>query len=176
MLEASGADRAALLAEHGSPPTFEEFYASVADRLFGALCLITHDRHEAEELAQDALVRVWERWDRVGRMADPAGYLFRTAMNGFRKGLRRRALVRVFRGPRDVAGADPVAAVEARHDVQRALATLPVRQRAALVLTDLLGFRSEEASEMLGVKPVTVRVLASQANAALREAMGERDG
>jgi RNA polymerase sigma factor (sigma-70 family) len=176
MWEASDTDRAAVVAEESAASSFEEFYTAVADRLLGALCIITHDRHEAEELAQDALVRVWERWDRVARMADPQGYLFRTAMNGFRKGLRRRAVVRVFHGSRAGAGPDPVAAVEARHDVERALASLPARQRAALVLTELLGFSSEEAGTMLGVKAVTVRVLASQATAALRKAMGASDG
>ena len=39
--------------------------------LFGALCLITRDRHEAEEIAQDTFVRVWERWGRVSAMAAP---------------------------------------------------------------------------------------------------------
>jgi len=59
--------------------------------------------------------------------------------------------------------------------VARALAGLPRRQRAALVLTDLLGFSSEEAGRMLGVKPVTVRVLASQGRAAMKQSLGERD-
>ena len=41
---------------------------------------------------QDAFLKVWERWDRVGRMDDPVGYLYRTAMNLFRKRYRRAML------------------------------------------------------------------------------------
>jgi hypothetical protein len=46
--------------------SFEDFFARERDRLFGLLVLVTGDRHEAEDLAQDAFVVAWERWDRVG--------------------------------------------------------------------------------------------------------------
>ena len=49
-------------------PSFEHFYAATVRRLFTALCLVTGDRHEAEEIAQEAFVRVFERWDRVGEL------------------------------------------------------------------------------------------------------------
>ncbi|HEY5859013.1 MAG TPA: sigma factor, partial [Actinomycetota bacterium] len=68
---------------------FEDFFKAEQHRLFGALCLLTHDRIEAEEIGQEAFVRVWERWDRVGVMADPTGYLYRVAMNLFRSRYRR---------------------------------------------------------------------------------------
>ena len=41
---------------------FDEFFARYRHRLFTALCLTTGDRHEAEEITQDAFVRVLERW------------------------------------------------------------------------------------------------------------------
>src|SRR5205823_649439 len=75
-----------------TPPTFEEFVESESARLFRALYLVTGSRHEAEEVMQDAFLAVWERWGRVGAMEDPTGYLFRTAMNAFRKRLRRASL------------------------------------------------------------------------------------
>ncbi|HLA92885.1 MAG TPA: sigma factor, partial [Actinomycetota bacterium] len=68
---------------------FEELFAAEQRRLYGALCLITRDPHEAEEIGQEAFARVWERWDRVGSMADPAGYLYRVAMNVLRSRYRR---------------------------------------------------------------------------------------
>jgi DNA-directed RNA polymerase specialized sigma24 family protein len=52
--------------------------------VFTALCLVTGDRHEAEEIAQDAFVRVFERWDRVGSLEDPTGYLFRATGDAWR--------------------------------------------------------------------------------------------
>ena len=49
------------------PRRFEVFFGSEHARLFGALCLVTGDRHEAEEIMQDAFLRLWERWDQVAR-------------------------------------------------------------------------------------------------------------
>ncbi|HXJ67174.1 MAG TPA: sigma factor, partial [Actinomycetota bacterium] len=69
--------------------SFEEFFDREKGALFGALALVTRNRHEAEELTQDAFVRLLERWDRVGEMDDPRGYLYRTAMNTFRSRYRR---------------------------------------------------------------------------------------
>jgi hypothetical protein len=64
--------------------SFEDFFEREKADLYGAMCLVTRDRHEAEEIVQDAFVRVLERWDRVGSLEDPHGYLYRTAMNVFR--------------------------------------------------------------------------------------------
>ena len=47
---------------------------------FAALWLVTRNSHEAEEIMQDAFLKLWERWDRVNQMDDPTGYLYRTAM------------------------------------------------------------------------------------------------
>jgi len=63
---------------------FDEFFAEHNTGLFGALWLVPRDRHEAEELTQDAFVKVWERWDQVRELDDPVGYLYRTGMNLFR--------------------------------------------------------------------------------------------
>jgi hypothetical protein len=71
------------------PHLFEAFVEAQHTRLFRALYLVTGNRQEAEEIIQDAFVAVWERWDRVPLMDDPTGYLFRTAMNVFRKRSRR---------------------------------------------------------------------------------------
>src|SRR3954452_19868598 len=74
-----------------SPQRFEDFFDAEHARLFGALCFVTGDRHEAEEIMQDAFLRMWERWE-SGRFDDPAAYLFRTAMNVFRNRYRRSVL------------------------------------------------------------------------------------
>lgn len=150
--------------------SFEEFFLRERTALFGALCLVTRNRHEAEDLVQDAFVRVLERWDRVGVMDDPRGYLYQTAMNAFRSRYRRALLVakRTFGvAPPD----DAMAMVDARDAAVRALATLSPRQRVAVVLTDLLGYPSEEAARMLGIRASTVRMHTSRAHAALKETM-----
>jgi RNA polymerase sigma-70 factor (ECF subfamily) len=150
--------------------SFEAFFELEHDRLFGALVLVTGNRHDAEELMQEAFMRLWARWDLVQSLANPTGYLYRTAMNLLRMRKRRaRTLLRLalpHRAPRD-----GFADVEARADVVRALSRLTERQRAALVLTDLLGVPADEAARILRVRPSTVRSLATQARQALRRVM-----
>lgn len=152
------------------PESFDAFFEREHDDLFGALYLVTRNRHEAEELMQEAFLKLWERWDRVGALEDPTGYLYRTAMNAFRMRYRRAAVAarRVLQLVVPQAH-DPLNEVEARDELDRVLVRLTPRQRAALVLTELLGFSTEEAARILGVKAVTVRVLVSQARKAVRE-------
>jgi RNA polymerase sigma-70 factor (ECF subfamily) len=146
---------------------FEEFFEAQRRRLFGAFCLVTGNRQEAEEIIQDAFLRIWERWDGIGGLEDPEGYLFRTAMNVFRNRARRAALA-----ARKTVGltsdADDLAAVEDRDELVRALRPLTPRQRAALILTDYLGYSSEEAGRILRVRASTVRSLSTKGRSAAR--------
>ena len=71
------------------PVAFDAFYGEHFDRIYTALFLVTGDRHEAEEIAQESFLRVFERWDRVGGLEDPIGYVYRTAINVFRNRYRR---------------------------------------------------------------------------------------
>src|SRR6266498_1897734 len=71
---------------------FETFFRTEHLRLQGALFLMTGSREEAKELMQDAFLKLWERWDRVRGMENRNGYLYRTAMNGFRSRYRRAKL------------------------------------------------------------------------------------
>ena len=154
------------------PRRFEDFFASEHTRLFGALCLVTGDRHEAEEIMQDAFLRLLERWDRVRGLEDPSAYLFRTAMNVFRNRYRRTAL-----GVRKTLSLAPsedaFATVEDRDVVVRALRDLTPDQRAAVVLTGYVGLTSEEAGKVIGMRASTVRTLATRARAATRSKAGE---
>ena len=152
--------------------SFEAFYLERHDALYRALWLVTRSRAEAEELAQDAFLKLWERWDRVRGLEDPGGYLYRTAMNLWRS-RRRRAAVALRRVVHSRPSDGDTADVEARDAVIRILATLTPRQRAALVLTELLDLTSEEAGRALGVRPSTVRVLAARARTALQEGRAE---
>jgi RNA polymerase sigma-70 factor (ECF subfamily) len=146
---------------------FEDFFRGQTQSLYAHLCLITGNRAEAEELAQEAFLKVWERWDRVADMEQPVGYLYATAMNLFRKRYRR-AVLALRKTVSEELRRDEFATVEDRSLVARALVELTPRQRAALVLTEMIGFSSEEAGQMLGVSPGTVRALASQGRAAMK--------
>ena len=153
---------------------FDTFFEEEHERLFKALYFVTGDRQDAEDLMQDAFLRLWERWDDIGRIEDPTGYLFRVALNGFR--MRRRRAAMTLRKVIPVKEErDAFADAEMRADVRALLAGLTPRQRAALLLVDLLGYPSEQAGSILGVRASTVRALATQGRRALRATEGARD-
>jgi len=147
---------------------FETFFHDESETLYRRLCLITGNRAESEEIMQDAFLKLWERWDRAGSIDDPVAYLFRIALNGSR--MRARRAMRASRRLLPLLGgeADPFEHVEAREDLRLLLRGIPDRQRTALVLTEIFGYTSEQAGEIMHVRAGTVRMLASQGRAALR--------
>lgn len=151
--------------------TFEDLFAEQHERLYRALYLIVGNSHEAEELMQDAFLKVLERWDRID---NPAGYLYRSALNATRSRFRRLQIAakRTFG---EGESEDPFAAADLRDEVVRSLRELPERQRLALVLVDLLDLTSDDAAKVLRVTPATVRSLASHARAALKHSMEAED-
>jgi RNA polymerase sigma factor (sigma-70 family) len=153
------------------PADFATFFAEEQGHLFKALYFVTGNRADASELMQEAFLKLWERWDQIEQIDDPTAYLFRVALNGFRMRARaaRRAAKRVIVTDTTV---DPFDEVNVREDVHRMLLALAPRQRAALVLLDLYGYGSKEAARIMGIRPSTVRALASQGRAALRNAEG----
>jgi RNA polymerase sigma-70 factor (ECF subfamily) len=154
-----------------SPVSFEEFFHLERDRLFGLMVLVTGDREEAEEIAQEAFLRLWERWEDVGAIERPGAYLAETAMNVFRKRQRRAAALR--RLLPKLATPDRVGAAEAGVMLSDALRSLTPRQRAALVLTELVGYSAEEAGRVLHVRPSTIGALKYQGRAALNKGRSE---
>ena len=151
---------------------FESFVERNHERLYGALCLLTKDRYEADEIAQEAFVRIFERWDRVRRVDDPTAYLFRTAMNVFRKRYRRAtlALKRTLSVvPRD----DFVERIEAEDLVVRAVAQLPTDRASGVdrhLLARLLIRRSSPSCRSV---PRPSAHAQPRARTALRAAIGE---
>jgi RNA polymerase sigma factor (sigma-70 family) len=156
----------ATLAEQA--PSFEEFYRANFRHLFTALCLVTGNRHEAEEITQDSFLKIYERWDRVGALDDPTAYLFRVSMNTFRNryrrallGLRRELLL----APE---ATDELAEIESHDEVVRLLLGLAPKQRAAVLLTAILEYSADEAGQMLGLRASSVRALTTRARAQMK--------
>jgi RNA polymerase sigma-70 factor (ECF subfamily) len=155
-------------------PGFGEFFEAEKERLLRALTVITGSLPEAEDIAQDAFMKVYERWPSVSVMDEPVGYLHRTAMNVFRNRYRRASLA-LRRGLQIAPAPDGFTPVDDRDVVARALARLTPRQRAAMILTAQFGYTGEEAGRMLGVSSNTVWALTHQARAALAESGDELD-
>ena len=154
--------------------SFEEFFEAESPTMFRRMCLLTGNRHEAEEVMQDAFLKVFERWERVRLMEDPTGYLYRTAFNLFNRRSKRAAMA-LRRAFSVRESADEFAAADARFMVEQGLSELSPRQRAAIVLTELLGYSSEAAGRVLGVRPGTIRALASQGRAVMRRTLEPED-
>ncbi len=150
---------------------FEDFYLAQAPRLLRAMVAVAASRSDAEDVTQEALARVWQRWEKVSRLENPAGYLHRVALNHyFSLGAKTR---RSMGGFLHLVGPDEIDGVDERDALRRMLSSLTPRQRAALVVTDYLGYESDAAGKVLGVRPGTVRRLSSQGRARLREVTKE---
>jgi RNA polymerase sigma-70 factor (ECF subfamily) len=155
--------------------SFETFFETERIRLYRILFAITGSRQEAEDISQEAFLRVWERWDRVAALDEPVGYLHRTAMNVFRD-RRRRLVLGLKRALRLPAAHDQLEEVETRSVAAGVLAPLTPRQRAAIVLTEALDYSADEAGSILGIKGSTVRALTYQARSALKDHKETIDG
>ncbi len=159
----------------GQGPGFEfgDFFRAEYAGLVRSLYLLTADLPEAEDLAQEAMARAYERWERVKLMDSPGGYVYRSAVNVNRKRLRhlavrRRRLIALARG----AGDDPQP-TEAPVELAEALASLTTGQREAFLLVEWVGFSAEEAGRILGIAAASVRSRTHRARAALAERLGE---
>ena len=156
------------------PLDFEGFFRDEYPRLARACYLLTGDAAEAEDLAQEAMARAYERWDRVALMESPAGYLYRTAFNLNRKRIRRLS-VAARRTIGQMPPRDPAEIAEARSEVLLALDSVPRDQREALILVGWLEMTAVEAAQTLGIAPESVRGRMHRARITLRETLGEND-
>jgi RNA polymerase sigma-70 factor (sigma-E family) len=144
------------------------FCRALHPRLVGSLALHCGDRDVAQELAQETLARVWERWASVRAMDAPEAWAYRVAFNLAASRFRRAAAERRARsrfGPvvEHVPDAADALAVRA------AVGSLPPRQRAAIVLRYFADLSVEQTAEVLGCAPGTIKSLTSQAIATLRD-------
>jgi RNA polymerase sigma factor (sigma-70 family) len=105
-------------------------------------------------------------------MDDPDGYLYRTALNEWFQ-LHRRAVRSATRVVAHRQAIDPLESVEDRDVLSRRLLELPARQRAALVLTEYLGYDSAQTGRVMGIRRGTVRRLVSLGLATLRRQQQE---
>ena len=135
--------------------SFEEFYRAEWASLVRAVSFTLGDRELARESTDEAMARAYERWDRVAEMANPAGWTFRVAVNFARNRVRRRLIER--RRPPRVDGHPPDLDGVADPAVARAVAALPLDQRAVVVLRFYLDGATEDVATALGIAPGTVK-------------------
>jgi RNA polymerase sigma-70 factor (sigma-E family) len=159
--------------QHEPQPSFEEFVAASSGRLFTmAVLLCGRHRAEAEDLLQGVLERAYRRWAGICREGDPERYARRMLVNASVdrwRAMRRTRDLPVRTRLSDSAVADRAAEVDDRDLLLRALATLPARQRAVIVLRYLEDLSEAQTAAVLGCTTGTVKSQASRALARLRE-------
>jgi RNA polymerase sigma-70 factor (sigma-E family) len=147
--------------------SFDEFVASRGAALWRSAWLLTGDNQLAEDLVQTALGKSWSAWDRVSANGSFEAYVRRVMYTTYVAWWRRR-----WNGERPTADLperpDPPAPQELRHDLVRALATLPKGQRAAVVLRYFEDLSERQTAEVLGCSIGTVKSQTARALAALR--------
>jgi RNA polymerase sigma-70 factor (sigma-E family) len=148
---------------------FEEFVAGRGQALQRFGYALTGDWALAEDLLQTALARAYPRWSRI-RRDDPEAYVRKIMVNTWSSWWHRR-----WRGEvpseqlPESAGPDGFAGVDSRQALRTALAKLPARQRAVVVLRYHQDLSEAQVAALLGVTVGTVKSQAAKALASLRE-------
>jgi RNA polymerase sigma-70 factor (sigma-E family) len=151
-----------------SSQTFGDFVAQVLPSLLRFGHVLTGNPDEAEDLVQEALAKSMRRWRRA-RPDDPVAYVRRVMVNTHVSRWRRwGSRVQLGDVPETAADDAGMQRSQDRDALRRALACLPARQRAVLVLRYLEDLPDDEIATVLGCQPATVRSLASRGLAALR--------
>lgn len=135
------------------PLSFVAFYEKARDRTVRALALTLGDAALAAEAVDEAMVRAYQRWDRISHYQEPAAWVYRVAVNWATSILRRRNRTPKPHARYDLVDLGPVA----EPDVAVALSELGVRQRAVVVCRFYLGFSEAETAAALGIRPGTVK-------------------
>ena len=148
---------------------FEEFVAARQQRLLRVAFLLTRDHHRAEDLLQDAFLKVYRRWRHEGLPEHSEAYIRRVMVTTYisTRRLRRSTEVPV----RDEILANEASSSPPTDDrlvVWQALGVLSPRQRTVIVLRVYEGLTDEEIADHLNCATGTVRSLASRAYSTLR--------
>jgi RNA polymerase sigma-70 factor (ECF subfamily) len=162
-------------------PTWEEVVRDHSPRVYRLAYRLTGNRHDAEDLTQDAFVRVFRSLEGF-QPGTFEGWIHRITTNLFLDSVRRKARIRFEALPDDAEriagrGRTPEQAYTDDRfddDVQAALDALAPDFRVAVVLCDIEGLSYEEIAATLGIKLGTVRSRIHRGRVQLREALAHR--
>jgi len=148
----------------GDPAGFEAFVLATEPPLRRAL-VAAYGYEDGREAAAEALAYAWEHWARVRQMPNAAGYLFRVARSSAARGRR-------WRRPAPLLTLPPGSEPSFEPGLPAALASLPERQRVAVVLVHGFGYTLREVAGLTGVKVTTVQNHVERGLHRLRDRLG----
>jgi RNA polymerase sigma-70 factor, ECF subfamily len=166
-------------ARTGDRTAFVELLRRYDEGLRALVYRLLRDRERMDDVLQNVYVDAFRGLPRFRGDAGFGSWLYRIAYNASLDELRRsrRVVELPLETARHVAYAvDPAGAVADRSRLAAALAALPVRDRAAVLLVDAQGFDYEEAAEILAVPPGTVASRLHRARAVLRRVLADQEG
>jgi RNA polymerase sigma-70 factor, ECF subfamily len=153
---------------------FDQFYQARYLDVVATVHALVGDLGEAQELAQEAFCRAWQRWTRLARYEDPAAWVRRVAMNLATSRWRRVAVARRHLLRREPPPEAPT--LEPDHVMLvAALRTLPADQRRAIVLHHLVDLPVDQVARELGVPVGTVKSWLHRGRAALAAHLSETE-
>jgi len=152
------------------PDGFRDFVAARSAALLRTGWLLTGDWFLAQDLVQDALTRTWWRWGRLRRQDCPEAYVRKVMLSVYLSWRGRRWRGEIPTGALPEVGdeRDAYAEVDMQQSVQAALAALPRRQRAVMVLRFFDDLTEVQTAEVLGCAVGTVKSQTSKALSRLR--------
>ena len=156
----------------------ETLFARHHTEIYAYLVRMVRDQELAADLAQDAFVRAYRALGSLDDHAKARAWLYQIANRVALDELRRRRIVRFIPWTGESRGASPSAerlAMDVRlsGDLERALARIPERQRAALLLAEVHDLTGLELAAALGTSHVAARALLTRARDSLRRALAE---
>lgn len=163
-------------ATEGDEASFEQLFYRHYDRVYGLLFRLLGNRGEAEDMAQEVFIKLYQKKFAPGQEHNVGAWLYRVAMNTGYNALRsrQRRMQRNTHLLPDVTDEEPGPATEmAQHQTQArvrsTLARLSQRESQLLLLREM-GFSYEELAEVCGVAPGSVGTLLRRAAEAFRQA------
>jgi RNA polymerase sigma-70 factor (ECF subfamily) len=164
--------------EPGSEADFERLYQTSYGRILGTLTAMLGDRAAAEDCCQDAFERAFKKWDTWQPIAPAEAWVHRIAINAavsYRRKMKLREVGEVIRRiGRPEGPPDPQEQIENR-DLAEALAKLPPKQAAAIVLRHYHGYTNRAIAQSLGIPERTVASRLAIAKQRLRAMLTQKD-
>ena len=154
---------------------FDPFFHAHFEKVARAAALVTRDAGTGQDLAQEAFLRLLERWEEMDSDDHARNFAYKVAINLARSHLRKHGRVFLYglRSPDDPGGASPMESADAWFEVVGALEALRPRQRQrCVVLVDYADMDSTRAADILGMSAGTVRQHLMRGRRALRNGLG----
>lgn len=163
----------------GDPRALEELVRLTHRRVYGLAVRLVGDRYEAEDVAQEAYLRMFRGLAGFREEARFETWMHRIVTNAAINQLRRRGRFGELLGDEELEVPAPDRAQElvvSRDELERGLASLPSGQRTVVILKDVYGLSCREIGDELGIEEGAVKVRLHRARKRLREVLSEEGG